>query len=111
MVKRIGLLMLLLGMPLCAAAQACVVPDTLWEKPRSGQVVLALPTLRACVHGVLDKYTAALVIHHAVTDESALRAAELRYWLIALAIEGTRIDLENDLQTNEPLKVEVRERK
>lgn len=111
MVKKIGISMLFLGMPLCAAAQACVVPDKLWEKPRSGQVVLALPELRACVQDVLTKHDAALVIHHAVTDEAALRAAEVRYWLIALAIEGARIELKNDLQMNEPLKVEVRERK
>ena len=111
MLKRIGISLLLLGIPLCAAAQVCVVPDTLWERPRSGQEVVALPALRACVQGILDKPDASLMIHHAVTDEAALHAAELRYWLIALAIEGARIELKNDLQLNEPLNVEVRERK
>lgn len=106
--KAIWVFMPLSIVPLYAAAQTCTVPDTLWERPRSGQTVVALPPLRTCVQDFLDKPDAALVIHHAVTDETGLRAAELRYWLIALALDGGRIDLKNDLQPNEPLKIEIK---
>lgn len=84
------------------------MPDKLWERPRSGQAVAALPELRACVQEHLGKPGSSLVIHHAVADEAGLRAAELRYWLIALALDGMRVELKNDLQPNEPLKVEIR---
>jgi hypothetical protein len=105
---RIWFFAFFLTMPLLAVAQTtCAVPDKLWEWPRSGQAVVAMPELRACVQGFLDKPDAAMVIHHALTDEAALHAAELRYWLIALALDGARIDLKNDLQTNEPITVEV----
>lgn len=109
MLKRIGMLVWLLTAPLCVAAQTCIVPDSLWEKPRSGQAVAALPELRDCVQGHLARPDSALSIHHAVADESALHAAELRYWLMALALDGARINLKNDLQPNQPLRVEVRE--
>lgn len=109
MLKRIGLLACLLIASHCAVAQTCVVPDSLWEKPRSGQAVAALPDLRSCVQGHLARPESALLIHHARADESALHAAELRYWLMALALDGAHIDLKNDLQPNQPLRVEVRE--
>ena len=108
---RIWFCVLSLAASFPVAAQTCTLPDTLWERPRSGQIVLALPELRACVQGFLDQPDAALMIHHGMADEAALRAAELRYWLIALALDGARIDLKNDLQINEPLKIEIRNQK
>jgi hypothetical protein len=109
---RVWFFVLLLAVPFSAAAQTtCAVPDKLWERPRSGQAVVVLPELRTCVQDMLDKPGSVLMIHHAMSDEAALRAAELRYWLMALAIDGARIDLKNDLQTNEPLKIEIRDKK
>lgn len=108
MLRKTGLLICLLAVPLCALAQTCVVPDSLWEKPRSGQAVAALPELRSCVQSHLAMPDSTLLIHHAKADESALHAAELRYWLVALALDGAHIDLKNDSQPNQPLRVEVR---
>ena len=107
--RQIGISALLCAAPLYASAQTCVVPGTLWEKPRSGQAVAGLPELRGCVQDFLEHSGTALEIHHGAADEVSLRAAELRYWLIALALDGARIDLRNDLQPNEPLKVEIRD--
>jgi hypothetical protein len=109
MLKRISLLAWFLTPLLCGAAQTCVVPDSLWDRPRSGQVVATLPELRNCVQSHLAKPDSALLIHHAVADESTLRATEMRYWLMALALDGARINLSDDLQPNQPLRVEVRE--
>lgn len=90
-------------------AQSCEVPQALWERPRSGMDVLAQPALRQCVQAWMKKPAAQLVIHHSASDESQLQAAELRYWLIALAIDGDRIELMEDLRQNELMNMEIRE--
>lgn len=90
-------------------AQKCEVPTVLWEKPRSGMQILAQPALRQCVQAWMAKPAAQLVIHYSTNDESQLQAAELRYWLIALAIEGGRIELMEDLRQNELMTMEIRE--
>ena len=111
MLKRIYFVLLASAVPMIAAAQTCAVPERLWERPRSGQVLSALAELRACVQAHLDKPGSSLAIHHAAADESSLRAAELRYWLMALALDGAAISLENDSPVKQPLTVEVREKK
>ena len=59
----------------------------------------------------LDQYlaqpAARLVIHHGYGQEPLLQAEELRMWLMALAIDGARVSLINDVRPQEPLKIEV----
>ena len=47
------------------------------------------------------------VIHHGYGQEALLQAEELRMWLMALAIDGARVSLINDVKPKEPLKIEV----
>ena len=104
------LLVMSLG-ALPAAAQRCEVQQSLWEHPRSGKAILAQAPLRQCVQAWIEKPSATLVIHHGAGDEALLRAAELRYWLIALAVEGKRVELKGDLRQNELMDIEIRELK
>ena len=103
-----GMLMVCLSAT-SAMAQNCEVPQTLWERPRSGMAVLAQPALRQCVQAWMSKPAAQLVVHHSNSEQSQLQAAELRYWLIALAIDGDRIELMEDLRQNELMNMEIRE--
>ena len=48
-----------------------------------------------------------LVLHHGPTEDALLRAEELRAWLTALALESSRMTLQNDLGAGDPLRIEV----
>jgi len=73
--------------------------------------VLAQAAVRECVGQYLQQPATRLTIHHGAADEAALQAAELRYWLVALALDGGRIELLNDLGAGESIRMEVRELK
>lgn len=90
-----------------AAAQTFVVPPELWDRPRSGRMVLESPAVRQAVDACLSQPAARLVVHHGNGQESLLFAEELRSWLIALAIEPARILLRGDLKPTEPLRLEI----
>ena len=92
-----------------AAAQNYEIPQSLWEHPRSGMAILSQKPLRECMQAWMAVPGARLVIHHGIGDEEQLRAAELRYWLVSLAVEGDRIELMDDLRQNESINVEIRE--
>lgn len=92
---------------LSTAAQTFVVPPELWDRPRSGRVMLEQPAVRQAVNTWLAQPGARLVVHHGAGQESALLAEELRAWLMALAVEAERITLRNDLKPSEPLTLEV----
>lgn len=83
------------------------VPAELWEKPRSGSAVLAQAPLRECVQGYLAQPASRILIHHAGSEESPLQAEELRAWLVALAVEASRIELVQDLKLNQNMKIEL----
>lgn len=90
-----------------AAAQSFVVPPELWDRPRSGRVVLGEPAIRQAVNAHLTQPGTRLVVRHGSGQESALIAEELRAWLMALAVEPGRVTLRGDLKPSEPLRVEV----
>jgi hypothetical protein len=83
-----------------------VAPD-LWDRPRSARAVLDLPAVRQALDQYLAQPAARLVIHHGYGQEPLLQAEELRTWLMALAIDGARVSLANDVRPKEPLKIEV----
>ena len=90
-----------------AAAQSFVVPQTLWDRPRTGHAVLGQAAIRDAVKVHLEHHGSRLVLHHGPTEEALLRAEELRAWLVALALESSRVTLRNDLGADDPLRIEV----
>jgi hypothetical protein len=83
-----------------------IAPD-LWDRPRSARAVLTQPAVRQAIEQYLARPAARLVIHHGYGQDPLLQAEELRMWLMALAIDGARVSLINDVRPNEPLKIEV----
>jgi hypothetical protein len=91
------------------AGSSCVVPEALWQAPRSGEAVLREAGIGPCVNLLLDTPRARLVIRHGSGDASSSRAAELRYWLLALGLEKERLLLDGRQAGEAPLQVEVLE--
>jgi hypothetical protein len=91
-----------------AIAQSFVVSPELWDRPRTGRTVLEQTAIREAVKTHLGRQESRLLVHHGPTEESRLLAEELRAWLIALALESSRVTLQNDLKLGEPLRLEIR---
>jgi len=83
------------------------IPPDLWDRPRSARAVLDQPAVRQALDQYLARPGARIVIHHGYGQEPLLQAEELRVWLMALAIDGSRISLINSVKPHEPLKLEV----
>ncbi len=79
----------LLSLPAGAAA---IAPE-LWDRPRSAQAVMAQPAVRQAVSAYQGKGIVRIVIVHGARQEAQLQAEELRAWLIALAVESSRLQL------------------
>jgi len=77
-------------------AHAERLPAELWDSPRSAALVVAQPVLQHSVVELLAHPAAILLIHHGESDESVSQAEELRAWLIALAVDSKRIELNAD---------------
>jgi hypothetical protein len=90
-----------------AAAQTTDVSPELWDRPRTGAVVLAQESVRRVVVAALAEPEAQIVIHHPAGQEPQIQAEELRSWLSALAIEPRRIVLRSDLGSGAPMKMEL----
>lgn len=86
---------------------SCTPGDDFWLGPRSGASVLANAALAPCVHAVLDDAHSRLVITYPDGDEAAVRANELRQWLIALALPAARIVLQQQ-PANTTIELETR---
>ena len=97
----------MLGALSAAADDVFTVPPDLWDRPRSARAVLDQPAVRQALERYLAQPAGRLVIHHAYGQEPLLQAEELRMWLMALAIDGSRISLINSVRLQEPLKIEV----
>jgi hypothetical protein len=83
-----------------------VAPE-LWDRPRTARAVLEQPAVKQALNLHLSQPGSRLVIHHGYGQDPLLQAEELRAWLMALAIDGVRVSLINDVRPNEPLKIEV----
>ena len=83
-----------------------VAPE-LWDRPRTARAVLEQPAVKQALSLHLSQPGSRLVIHHGYGQEPLTQAEELRAWLMALAVDGARVSLINDVIPNEPLKIEV----
>jgi len=98
---------LLLAVPAAHAAEQWTVARELWDRPRSALLVAEQPAVKQSVSAYLAQPAARLVIHHGLGQEALMQAEELRAWLMALAVDATRIRLSNDLQPSDPLIIEL----
>lgn len=86
-------LALLLATAGARADTACEVTAEEWSRPRSAEMVVALPGVRDCIARWNGDPRQRLVIVHAAGEEGALWASELRDWLVALGVPGARLQL------------------
>jgi hypothetical protein len=114
-ILRSALLGLVLGSGPSGAAQAAemesgspdIVPVELWDRPRSGRALLAVPAVRHALTALSAQSDARLRIHHPPGVEGTLQAEELRAWLIAHAIPPERLLLRGDGPARQPLRLEI----
>lgn len=92
---RVSLLWLWLPLTLQPAFAAEVAPE-LWDRPRSAAAVMAQPAVREAVAAYQAGSTVRLVIVYGQRQEALLQAEELRAWLVALAVDGRRLQLRAD---------------
>ena len=90
-----------------AAVAGSDVPVELWDRPRSGRAVLAVPAVRQAVEALSAKPELRLAIWHAPGAESVVQAEELKAWLVAHAIEPGRIALRADGSVRQALRLEI----
>ncbi len=89
------------------AADIFTLSPELWDRPRSARAVLEQPAVKQAIALHLSQPGARLVIHHGYGQEPLLQAEELRTWLMALAIDGARISLVNDVKSQQSFNLEV----
>lgn len=104
------MVLVLLSLSSVAAAAegtANEVPPELWDRPRSGRAVLAVPAVKRVLGELASAPTAQLTIRHAPGVETSGQAEELRAWLVSHAIDAERIVLRSDLAARQPIRLEV----
>jgi hypothetical protein len=90
-----------------ADTSATTVPVELWDRPRSGQLVMGLPAVQQSVGALMADPASRLVIRHGPGPEPAVQAEEIKAWLVAHAVDPDRIGLRADLAARQPVQLEV----
>ncbi len=94
MSKRLPLIIALLCSSLTLTAEeSWSVSAAEWAQPRSGEMVVNLPGVRAAMRTVTQSADNRLAIHHPGGDQGIWWAEELRGWLITLGVSSHRIEL------------------
>lgn len=83
------------------------LPEEVWDRPRSGRALLAVPAFRRALAALAADPASRLVIRHAPGGESSGQAEELKAWLVAHAIAPERISLRADRSGRQPLQLDV----
>jgi hypothetical protein len=95
-------------MLLALPVQAAELTPELWDRPRSAQAVMAEPAVRQAVAAYQANGAVRITIIHGPRQEALLQAEELRAWLVALAVDGARLQLRAD-PLSAVLRIEVTE--
>lgn len=90
-----------------AGAPRHTVPPELFDRPRSAELVLRQPAIRAAVAAHLAQPGSRLVLRHGSGQNATLQAEELRAWLVALAVDPERVLLAGDRKPGEAMIIEV----
>lgn len=89
---RLRLLVLpLLLLPLVGWADSWTLSAEEWSRPRSGEVILAMPAISAAMRQWREEEDSRLELVYPGGEQGELWAAELRDWLVALGAEADRI--------------------
>jgi hypothetical protein len=89
-------------------AGAVVIGADIWARPRDGAEFVRLPELRALMETFERQPDGQIVVHHGGGDEESLQAEEMRAWLVALGVPGSRVRLEIDPAAEGEVFLEVR---
>jgi hypothetical protein len=95
------------GIGFAAERASLEIPAELWDRPRTGRAVMAVPAVQQAVTSLLARSEARLVIRHTPGPDPTLQAEELRAWLAAHAVEPRRIVLRADLPARQLLLLEI----
>lgn len=104
---RAPLALVLFAASLPLAAESFVLEAAEWSRPRSGEVITTMPTLRSAVRTWEQTPRAQLVIHHPRGEAGELWAAELRDWLVATGLPSADLALRADRALAERVKLVV----
>ena len=107
MLSRLSLVVACTALAHSARGESFQVPAELWDRPRTGQLVLAVPAVREALIALEAAPEAKLTVRHPPGTESAAQAEELRAWLVAHAVEPARIVVRADLQPRQALQLDV----
>ena len=90
-----------------ASTPSGAIPYELWDRPRSGQAVLAVAAVREAMAALAASPAAQLLIRHPAGVDGTLQAEELRTWFIAHAIAPGRVVLRAEPAARQPLQLEI----
>lgn len=90
-----------------AGSTANEVPPELWDRPRSGRAVLAVPSVQRVLGELASAPMARLTIRHSPGVEASGQAEELRAWLVSHALDADRIVLRPDLAARQAIQLDV----
>ncbi len=88
-------------------AESVTISAERWATPRSGETVAAWPELRELMATFDRKPGSQLVIRYARGENGSLWAEELRSWLVSLGVPSSRINLKDDLQRRDIVRVDT----
>lgn len=95
----------------CAGLAADAAPDEVpvevWDRPRSGRVLLGVPAVRRALAALSADANVRLAIRHPAGGDEAAQAEELKAWLVAHGIGPERIGVRGDLPPRQPLRLDV----
>lgn len=105
-----GLLALVcLGLSGTALAESWRLGNAEWSRPRSGETVLSMTPVREAVRHLNDNEGSRLELVYPGGEPGELWAAELRDWLVALAVDADSVTMHPGAPSEDELLLRVRE--
>lgn len=105
--RHAGWLLLLLP-ALASADNAFTLDAAEWSRPRTGDAVVAMPTVREAVRTWAQTAGAELAIRHPRGESGVLWAEELRDWLVALGVPADAVALDAVGRTEDRVELQIR---
>lgn len=84
-----------------------IVPDEVWDRPRSGRSLIVVPAVKRVLSALAADPQATLVVRHAAGADPSGQAEELKAWIVAHAVAPERIVLRGDLPARQPMQLDI----